>query len=519
MPRASPVVIPLHPIAHTLAKLTGRNAKIRGRCVIPISELERRVTRKALIVWGAYAAFRDKDGTCWPSRETVAEVASDFFEEPVTKEEVRVALRGLKRVGLIRDIKWLPLKRYRKVYYREVRGRVFQRGLAWYVSVPDKVERLLSRANTRGGARPHTIGTGLKSADIRSLDTNSTGLKSAMSSAPLPPLPPLPPSRLLPSEEDVDRSAVEADLKDKAETDLLPSLGFLPPDSPAYAGLQYTPGSLGIPLRPTDAIAGPLIFQASKRRGNLARLLLLLRRYEHFGATLADLWYDDPSLEPRWIERTLSRLWRFVEKTGPRYVLKTRYRRAVIVPEARPFTKEELADYGKVIYRMRQAFEGAVRAVAGRKPSTFMRPVGAVAKLKMRELARRLSQMGASPESWFLFSANRWKGKGEMPVGHALSERRLIEQGGWFKSVRGGYACARVQRTGAERELNARYSRMLALLWHHLPQTPEGVKAIVDRCFPGDSWDRMIDKARREIEQEQARIDSRVASGEFVWVK
>lgn len=469
-------VVVLHHVAHVLERLTRRHVKTRGTCAVPLTELESRLTKKALVVWACYAAYRDKYLECWPAAWRIADMASEYLDEEVTAQDVRRALKRLRVVGLVKDIRWVVLERYRKVYYRQIFGRVFQRDLAWWVSVPMAVARKLTKLSTRGGRRPGAggpIGGGTlqmvkesKSSSDPKTDTSSISVQKAHNSMGSIPSSSSTDLRASLSEK-LGQEATEPSFEEKQEQ---PTQVTNPGDPveafegmeipPPYDGPIYAPGAHGIPERPCVAV---------------------------------------------------------LNEMGPDgYRVQTR--QPLMVPPARTLREADLKDESALLRRMRTALEGAVRGRNKRGGGRWVRKMSARDKVKAVELARALADVPASPEAWFMFSAARWGSvnRRKMPVGYALSMKRFEAQRGWFRASE-GYACRRVFRTRTEDEMCRLHSRMIYSLWELEPKTDAEIKAVVGRFFPGNTWDTMVEQVRREIDEDQARIDARVKRGEFVW--
>jgi hypothetical protein len=194
--------------------------------------------------------------------------------------------------------------------------------------------------------------------------------------------------------------------------------------------------------------------------------------------------------------------------------------RPVTVPPARPV--EFPADADAVIRRVEHAYDGATRCVAYKMPSRVPRPFKRLADRKRAvELARQLSDLGASPEAWFLFSAEQWAvyNKGAMPLAYALSEKRFTERHGWFASEAGGYACRYEVLTETELAMNERYKAMQLGLRQAMPRSEAEVRAVCERYFPPGSMRALAERARQEIRQQQAAVDRMVAEGRWLWTR
>jgi len=225
----------------------------------------------------------------------------------------------------------------------------------------------------------------------------------------------------------------------------------------------------------------------------------------------------------------------------------------VRIPAARALTAEELRDENRVIDRMWSAFNGAVRAVAGLPWSASRTPPKVrnrgSSRERMLEMARWLSDLGpkcdrcdgdgeddagtcdrcrgrgilagVAPEAWFVFWANRWvvstgRRPTSMPLHYALSEQHMAKAS-WFLHEKDGFVGGREIRTATHVAMDERHDQMMWSLHEEAPKTEEEAKAIVGRCWPDGLWRRMVARARREVHDDQLRINDMVRRGEWVW--
>lgn len=126
-----------------------------------------------------------------------------------------------------------------------------------------------------------------------------------------------------------------------------------------------------------------------------------------------------------------------------------------------------------------------------------------------------------SPHGWALFSIDNWidkNGSGKPPpVTFVFNRSRLQRQHGWYRSQSAEYSDARVVLGPLHHLLLVRWTRMQGELVRNQPGTVQAVRAIVERFFPGKTWDEMVDRARRESRERTALLKDAVASGQWIW--
>lgn len=147
--------------------------------------------------------------------------------------------------------------------------------------------------------------------------------------------------------------------------------------------------------------------------------------------------------------------------------------------------------------------------------------------------AEALCNHEVSPLRWVEFSVDQWRvaqqaaseaaaakgGTGRKrkalarpPLKVVFAVSRIEEHAGWCRRERE----RRVQQVIITRSLRtvlAKWQQMrLAILRGEM--TPSAARA---KVFPGDSYQRQIDRAREEARREQARIATSIAAGEYLW--
>ena len=172
------------------------------------------------------------------------------------------------------------------------------------------------------------------------------------------------------------------------------------------------------------------------------------------------------------------------------------------------------------------AYGTTLRRAAPREFNPYSKHAPKAAERKLLvAAAHALRQHGVSPLRWCEFSFGVWKhgrdadkagGKEQRAERPALrvvySLKRVEETAGWARNEyeRRG---EQVVFTRSLRSLLERHALMVSLVLGG-KHTPESAAA---ECFPGDTYARMVEKARADARREQAAIDTRMAAGEYLW--
>lgn len=133
--------------------------------------------------------------------------------------------------------------------------------------------------------------------------------------------------------------------------------------------------------------------------------------------------------------------------------------------------------------------------------------------------AEALLEQEFPPTAWMLFSIDVWlfymgeKAKGPPTVAWAYSTARIRERADWFESEAGMYAGGQMYVGEEHKGLLAVYRQMQLELLRSRPKTSLEVCAIVDRFFPGDTFDQWVERAKREAARQQELLDVLVKKG------
>lgn len=126
-----------------------------------------------------------------------------------------------------------------------------------------------------------------------------------------------------------------------------------------------------------------------------------------------------------------------------------------------------------------------------------------------------------SPHGWAMFSIENWQAKNGSekppPITYVFNRSRLQRQHGWYRSRGAEFSDARVVLCDWHRRLLVRWVRLQNDLVRNQPATVQAVRAIVERYFPGQTWDRAVETARRESHARSAQLSDAVAAGHWIW--
>ena len=173
--------------------------------------------------------------------------------------------------------------------------------------------------------------------------------------------------------------------------------------------------------------------------------------------------------------------------------------------------------------RLAQAYRGVAEARTGKRCWVFAR--GDITRSKHYNrfvaAARALIEHEIPPAAWASFSFDVWRDHAKRnvdkppPVTWVFAENRIHKNRGWFRSAGAGAGMGgRVVLGEKHRALLTRYGQMK---WELRLTPDEEVAEVVERFFPGDTYDRMVEDSLREVEDIQASLRSRAASGQYLW--
>lgn len=137
---------------------------------------------------------------------------------------------------------------------------------------------------------------------------------------------------------------------------------------------------------------------------------------------------------------------------------------------------------------------------------------------KLLGAGRTFHEEDVRPARWVMWSTDCWHalGRAGMPPPHfVFSPERFIEHFSWFLREERGYA-TRLDIVGPlEKALAVRWFAMRRAVLLRAPG--ETGESIVERWFPGDTWERAVAAAQVEATRMQAELDRRVARGDWLW--
>lgn len=140
--------------------------------------------------------------------------------------------------------------------------------------------------------------------------------------------------------------------------------------------------------------------------------------------------------------------------------------------------------------------------------------------------ARALVRHEIPPAAWAAFSMDVWKrygnGKAKLkppPVRWVFTEKRVEDRKGWYRAE-GGASGGQIIFGDAHKDLMRRYTAMQRDIGHATVNGMVGVaqaRQIVDSHFPDGLYDRLVDEAKAEVDDNKARLRRLVERGEWVW--
>lgn len=133
-------------------------------------------------------------------------------------------------------------------------------------------------------------------------------------------------------------------------------------------------------------------------------------------------------------------------------------------------------------------------------------------------LSGELSAAGVAPLAWVLFSFDLWRlsaygstGRKPPPTRWVWSRKRWREQRERYEESR--YDGVELRTAPEAAQLYADWRGLHLELVQRAPNTRAEVLEIVDRWFPGDTWEQRLARARSQTWEWQARVDREVATG------
>lgn len=133
-------------------------------------------------------------------------------------------------------------------------------------------------------------------------------------------------------------------------------------------------------------------------------------------------------------------------------------------------------------------------------------------------LSGELLRESVPPLSWVIFSFDLWRlssigaqGKRPPPTRWVWSRKRWREQRERYEESR--YSEVELRTPPEAAQLYADWRCLWLELVQRAPNSRAGVVEIVDRWFPGDSWEARLSRARSQVWEYQARVDNEVGAG------
>lgn len=142
------------------------------------------------------------------------------------------------------------------------------------------------------------------------------------------------------------------------------------------------------------------------------------------------------------------------------------------------------------------------------------------------EAADALIEHGIPPAAWIAFVLDIWQKYDDasrdvtvppLPM-YILSASQIHKWRGWFWSEGGGYQGGKLLFTPTHHQLMQKYAEMqreLRSLPDNVDQTE--IYTTVDRYFPDDVYDELVDKTNAEAKHLQGRLRAMRRRGEWLW--
>ncbi len=142
---------------------------------------------------------------------------------------------------------------------------------------------------------------------------------------------------------------------------------------------------------------------------------------------------------------------------------------------------------------------------------------------RLAVLSLSMQEARIAPLAWVIFSFDRWthtpRGKDKRsppPAKWVWSPKRWKEQRAWLEEER--YDAVELRTAPEAQALYTDWRNLWIELMQRAPETREELAAIVDRWFPGNSWEQRLARARTQTWDYQARVQRELAAGGWPWL-
>ena len=161
-----------------------------------------------------------------------------------------------------------------------------------------------------------------------------------------------------------------------------------------------------------------------------------------------------------------------------------------------------------------RAYDQQSVAFAGGRIGTKMLPT-------LLRAADQLEALRAAPAAWCRFAFEVWaaipSARGRPGAAWVYSARLIVSKASWFAERRADLEVGAIILPPAGRALLEDHRGLWRELMAEAPKSREQVTAIMDRWFPGDSWERRVAAAEAEKRRLQADAVSAIAKGAVLW--
>lgn len=138
---------------------------------------------------------------------------------------------------------------------------------------------------------------------------------------------------------------------------------------------------------------------------------------------------------------------------------------------------------------------------------------------RLVQLARALLEGNVAPLAWVLFSFDRWLlsplgEQGHPPKsGWVWSPKRWKDQKQQEALAEARYDAPEYRSSPLAATLYTDWRMMWVELIQKAPETREQLLEVVERAFPGETWERRLAAARRQTREMQQKIDEEISQG------
>lgn len=195
----------------------------------------------------------------------------------------------------------------------------------------------------------------------------------------------------------------------------------------------------------------------------------------------------------------------------------------IVVPPPQPLPpSSELVTYAQCVEQLAGWYRGVLRDRFG-----YVSGFGGSDVRKMKDYRKlcdfvdELVKAQVPPASWVLFSFDVWaeygRTGGPPTVAWVFSLNRLRENRKWFEDKQARYFGGRTYFAEEHIELVHKWRMMWDAVMVARPQTREQLLVVVDRFFPGTSYEKAVNAAQVSTRRLEQYLREAVEQGRPVW--